>query len=60
MVIVVADRVRNLEGNIGPVDLRRERSDPPGSKSGARMPRGSPETWESLPSPANTIGQVHR
>ena len=60
MVIVVADRVRNLEGNIGPFDLWRERSDPPGSKSGARMQRGSPETWESLLSPVISIGLVHR
>jgi len=60
MVIVVADGVRNLEGNIGLFGTWRERSDPPGSKSGARMQRGSPETWESLLSPANTIGQVHR
>lgn len=44
---MVADGVRNLEGNIGPFDPRRERSGPPGSKSGARMQKGSPETWES-------------
>ena len=60
MVIVVADRVRNLEGNIGPLDTGREWSGPPGSKSGARMQRGSPETWEHLLSPAIAIGPVHR
>ncbi len=30
---------------------------PPGSKSGACMQMGSPETWESLPSPAKLSGR---
>jgi hypothetical protein len=58
--IVGADVVSITEGEIKGVQSAMTLANPPGSESGARMQKGSPETWESLSSPATCIGSVHR
>ena len=55
-----ADEVNFSEGRSGSSVLGKAGLPPSGSKSGARVYRGSPGTWEVSFSPASYSGWVHR
>ena len=55
-----ADEVNFSEGRSGSSVLGKDGLPPSGSKSGARVYRGSPGTWEVSFSPASDSGWVHR
>ena len=55
-----ADEVNFSEGCNGSSGTGKDGLSPSGSKSGARVYRGSPGTWEVSLSPASYSGWVHR